>query len=233
MTNIRFAGHSAVFIQHAKQTIAIDPWLKGNPLCPTELYTPDSIDFIALTHGHADHASDVVRLARHFGCKVIATYELATLLIEDGVSEDLVVPMNKGGSTTIDGVTFTLTHAMHSNSYDSKNGTRYAGEACGVVLQLAGRCFYHAGDTALFGDMSLIAESYAPEIGFLPIGDRFTMGPGEAAKAAKLLELKTVIPIHFNTFPLLTGSAQQFQNELKNDTVEVIVLEPGQSHALP
>ena len=140
--------------------------------------------------------------------------------------------MNKGGSITEDGITVALTHAMHSNSYDGKDATHYAGEACGVVVKTAEHCVYHAGDTALFGDMKLIAEQHSPDIGLLPIGDRFTMGPAEAARAARLMQLQTAIPIHFNTFPLLTGTAQEFQSLLKNDSVSVVVLEPGQKHSL-
>jgi L-ascorbate metabolism protein UlaG (beta-lactamase superfamily) len=230
MTTVQFAGHSAVLLRTNKFTVAIDPWLEGNPVCPDDLRTPGAIDYIVLTHGHSDHASDTVRLAKLYNATVFATFELAMLLIAEGIPQENVVPMNKGGTVQHDQIRVSLTHAMHSNSFDTANGAQYAGEACGVVVELEGKTFYHAGDTALFSDMSLIANTYAPEIGFLPIGDRFTMGPEEAAQAAKILGLAVVIPIHFNTFPLLTGTAEQFQKALKNDSIEVIVLEPGQTH---
>lgn len=233
MNKITYAGHSAVLIELSGSVIAVDPWLKGNPLCPETLYNPDQLDIIVLTHGHPDHASDVLRLwEQHRSCSIVATYELAQLLIKEGIDEARVVPMNKGGTYVEDDLAITLTHAMHSNSFDSTTGTQYAGEACGVVLKYGTHSIYHAGDTALFGDMELIGRFHAPTIGLLPIGDRFTMGPVEAAEAVRILNLKTVIPIHYNTFPMLTGTPGEFEKELKNDSVQVVTVEPGQSYTL-
>lgn len=163
-----------------------------------------------------------------------AVFELAVLLAKDGVPESQLQFMNKGGSVVLselDGLRVTFTHAFHSNSYDAKDGkTYYAGEPCGVVLQFAsGKSMYHAGDTALFSDMKLIRELYQPETVCLPIGDRFTMGPREAAKAVEYLQPKTVVPIHYATFPALSGTADDFANAVGKSSTKIAALKPGES----
>jgi L-ascorbate metabolism protein UlaG (beta-lactamase superfamily) len=227
---ITFAGHSATFISIAGKKIAIDPWLVGNPLCPPALHNPKDLDLIVLTHGHSDHASDVVRIASLTSAKIAATYELAMILIGEGIAGERMIPMNKGGSITEDGVTVRLTHAQHSSSFDSPTkGTLYAGEACGVMISAGGKSIYHAGDTELFSDLSLLGELYSPKIALLPIGDRFTMGPKEAAFAANLLGVRTAIPIHYGTFGLLTGTVAEFTELCKEFGVSVAALAPGES----
>jgi L-ascorbate metabolism protein UlaG (beta-lactamase superfamily) len=232
LDKITYAGHSAVLLSNDSFCLAIDPWLKDNPLCPKELKTPDRLNLIVLSHGHADHAGDVLRLSQEYSTHLVATYELAQALIADGYPSDKVVMMNKGGTTEIEGLKITLTHALHSSSYDSKNGTVYAGEACGVVVQAEKSTFYHAGDTCLFSDMRLIGQRYAPQVAFLPIGDHFTMGPVEAAQAAKLVEADITIPIHHSTFGLLTGTPEQFAKECHKVEIESLTLKPGQTHTL-
>ncbi len=232
ISKITFAGHSAVLFQIDQQVVAIDPWLMGNPMCPEQLKQPERLDLIVLSHGHSDHASDVVALAQRYKCKVAATFELASLLQAAGVAEDLLIYMNKGGKVTINQLDVRLTHALHSNSYDTEDGPRYAGEACGVILSSGGQTVYHAGDTALFSDMALIARLYAPQTALLPIGDCFTMGPREAAEAARILGVDRVIPIHYKTFPPLTGTVEEFQKALKGASIDVVVLEPGESFSL-
>lgn len=228
---VTFAGHSAVFLHADNFVIAIDPWLEGNPLCPPDLANPPAIDLIILTHGHSDHASDAARLAKRYGCKLAATFELAVIMTKEGVPAENVVFMNKGGTKKIGNFSVTLTHAFHSSSYDMKDQTVYAGEPCGVVINDGTKSIYHAGDTALFGDMALIAETYKPEIAFLPIGDTFTMGPREAAQAARILGAKKVFPIHHSTFDMLTGTPEEFIKHCKETfslkKLEVISLEPG------
>jgi L-ascorbate metabolism protein UlaG (beta-lactamase superfamily) len=209
-SSITYAGHSSVFVNFAGAAVAIDPWLKGNPLCPPALQNPPALDLIAVTHGHSDHASDVVRVQKITGASVAATYELAMIFISEGVPADKVIPMNKGGSVTVGSITVTLTDAYHSSSYDGKHGPVYAGEACGVVVSSGEKTVYHAGDTSLFSDMRLIGERYKPSLALLPIGDRFTMGPQEAAQAAELIRATRTAPIHYKTFGLLSGTYEQF-----------------------
>ena len=232
ISNITYAGHSSLLVGTDMGVVGIDPWLEGNPRCPAELQSPETLSLIALTHGHADHASDSPALAKQHGCPVAATYELAMLMIAEGVSEDKVLPMNKGGTIEYNGLKVTLTHALHSSSFDTAAGPVYAGEACGVVMQADNATIFHAGDTCLFSDLSLIGERYKPDIAFLPIGDCFTMGPVEAAKAAKLLACKLAIPIHWGTFPLLTGTPEEFVAQCAAAGVESLVLQPGEVHSI-
>jgi L-ascorbate metabolism protein UlaG (beta-lactamase superfamily) len=225
---IQFAGHAATFVHTDTQTIAIDPWLEGNPSCPDVLKNPSTLDLIALTHGHADHASDVVRLHQLTGAPVLATYELAMILVGEGVSQDAIIPVNKGGTYLFGSSAITLTHAEHSSSYDSATkGTLYAGEAGGILIRSGNDSLYHAGDTSLFSDLSLIKDAYKPSVALLPIGDRFTMGAQEAAHAAKLLGVRTAIPIHYKTFPLLAQTAEPFVTACRAFDIDVCELAPG------
>ena len=224
---ITYLGHSAVLLT-GRTTLAIDPWLQGNPMCPESQYNPQKLDFIVLTHGHADHAGDAVRLAKQTKAKVIATFELANLLAEEGVPGEQLVHMNKGGEIELAGLRVRLTHAFHSNSFDTSKGPRYAGEACGVIVSDAGSSIYHAGDTALFSDLKLIGDIYQPQLALLPIGDRFTMNPKEAALAAKWLNVKRAIPIHYATFPPLTGTAPEFIHECEKLQIPASELKIGE-----
>jgi L-ascorbate metabolism protein UlaG (beta-lactamase superfamily) len=226
---ITYAGHSAVFVELGGMYTAIDPWLKGNPLCPHALQEPGKLDLIVLTHGHSDHAGDAVRVQKLTGAKLAATYELAMIMIDEGIPADKVIPMNKGGSVTLGSLTVRLTDAFHSSSYDSSKGAVYAGEACGALLSTPDRCVYHAGDTSLFSDMKLLGELYAPTVALLPIGDRFTMGPHEAAHAARLIRPQVAIPIHYKTFDLLTGSYADFAKECDAHKVKHTELQVGES----
>jgi len=235
LKSLTYAGHSAVFLNGDNYVAAIDPWV-NNPLCPESLKHPTKLDLIVLTHGHADHASDVPALAQKTKAKVAATYELAQILASEGVPESQLIFMNKGGCVAVDGLTVSLVHALHSNSFDTKHGTVYAGEACGVVIKDGHHSIYHAGDTALFSDMRLIGEIHKPSVACLPIGDCFTMGPQDAARAAELIGSPRVVPIHYATFPLLTGTAEAFEracHERRGDKgPKVDTLKPGASLAL-
>lgn len=231
-TQIQYLGHSTVVIRHETNLgIVIDPWLEGNPSCPDAFKNLDDIKIIILTHGHADHTSSAAELAKKTGAVIFATYELAMLMGAEGVAKEQLQPMNKGGCVKDkSGTKISLTHAMHSSSFDASDGkTYYAGEACGVVITLAsGKAIYHAGDTALFSDMEIIKTTHNPSIALLPIGDRFTMGPKDAARAAKIIGAKTVIPIHHSTFPLLTGTPKQFEEALSDSDIVVQTLAPGE-----
>jgi L-ascorbate metabolism protein UlaG (beta-lactamase superfamily) len=212
--------------------IAIDPWLEGNPLCPGHFKNPEQLDLLILTHGHADHAGDALRLGLKTNAQLIATYELVNALVEDGYPQDKAIGMNTGGSLKWQGLTITLTPAFHSNSYNSRKRALpiYAGEPNGIIIKANNKTIYFAGDTALFGDLTLLKELYNPDIAFLPIGDHFTMGPKEAAYAGRLLQSELLIPIHHSTFPALTGTPADFQSacqELKL-TSRVVTLAPGE-----
>ena len=232
LKTLTYAGHSAVLLGGDGLSVAIDPWL-NNPLCPATLKHPAALDLIVLTHGHADHASDVPALAKKTHAKVAATYELAQCLAKAGVPEGQLIFMNKGGTVEVAGLTVSLVHALHSNSFDTPAGPVYAGEACGVVVSDGNHTVYHAGDTALFSDMRLIGEIHRPTVACLPIGDCFTMGPRDAARAAELIGAPIVVPIHYATFPLLTGTAETFLgtcHERCGDTgPRVRVVKPGET----
>lgn len=225
-----FLGHSVIVLQEGDSVLAIDPWLQGNPSCPEAWTNPTQIDVIVLTHGHGDHASDAVRVQKLTGATLVATWELGAIMVKEGVPADKVIQMNKGGTVEVGPFKITLTHAMHSNSYDSPTrGTFYAGEAAGVVVRTASGTAYHAGDTALFSDMKLIGDRYQPDVAFLPVGDWFTMGAEEAADAAKLINPKIVVPIHFKTFPILTQSVETLEQGLEGTGIGVHELLPGDS----
>jgi len=229
---LTWAGHSAVFLEAGELRVVIDPWLEGNPKCPPALQRPAKLDLIVLTHGHSDHASEAAGIALRTGASIAATWELGLMMAKEGVPEQQILFMNKGGTVDFRGLAVTLTHALHSSSYDTPHGPVYTGEACGVCLGDGRRTIYHAGDTALFSDMSLIGEEYRPRIALLPIGDRFTMGPRQAATAAGLLGCKVAIPIHWGTFDLLTGRREHFAEECSKQDVEVPILEPGDTYSI-
>lgn len=233
---ITYCGHSAIIITtETGKKIIIDPFLEGNPKCPPNLIDPGKIDYIALTHGHSDHVGSTIALAKKYKATVVATYDLLMLLVKDGVSKDNIQPANKGGTITLDAsLKISFTHAFHSSSYDAHDGkTYYAGEPCGIVVHLeSGRNIYHAGDTALFGDMYLIQKKFCPIVALLPIGDRFTMDAEDAAEAVRLLKPQITIPIHYATFEgYLAPNARPFLEEVKKRDLatEVKVLNPGES----
>ncbi|SFA48821.1 L-ascorbate metabolism protein UlaG, beta-lactamase superfamily [Anoxybacillus pushchinoensis] len=204
---VTYHGHSVVKIETSGKTIFIDPFITGNPT--TDLKAEDVyVDVILLTHGHNDHVGDTVALAKKHDALVIAPYELATYLGWKGVR---VHPMHIGGSFSFDFGKIKLTQAFHGSSYVEENETIvYTGMPSGILFSAEGKTIYHAGDTALFSDMKLIGEMNDIDVAFLPIGDNFTMGPEDAAVAARWLKAKTVVPIHYNTFPVIQQDPQRF-----------------------
>ena len=208
--------------------VLFDPWLAGNPACPEPLRKPPAVDLILVSHGHDDHMADLVAVARESGAPVVAAFELCDWLTRKGLQR--VLPMNKGGSLDVSGLRITMTDARHSSGYVDGGQMVYMGEAAGYVVRLEdGRTMYYAGDTSLFGDMRLIGEMYAPQIAFLPIGDRFTMDPVGAAKACELLGVRQVVPMHWGTFPLLTGTPAQLRALVEPRGVQVLELQPGET----
>ncbi len=228
MLEITWLGHGTFqFRLPSGEVILMDPWTDGNPAYPAG-HKFDRIDVICISHGHFDHIHDAVPLAKKFSPQVVAIWETCQWL-ESAKYVKNCCGMNKGGSQKAGPVTVTMTHAVHSCGILDEGKIIYGGEACGYVLTLPdSRRLYFAGDTNVFTDMQLIQELYEPELAFLPIGDLYTMGPREAAKACALLKPKKVIPMHFGTFPPLTGRPEQLAELVKGlPGVEVWPLEPG------
>jgi L-ascorbate metabolism protein UlaG (beta-lactamase superfamily) len=228
MARITWLGHATVLIQTAKGTnILIDPFIQNNPKYPKSFELPSKIHYILLTHGHGDHISDAAPVAKKHGSTVVAIYELADYIAKQGVEK--TIGMNLGGTVKLDDVSVTMVLAHHSSGAQDQQGTHYVGIAAGYVIETGdGPVLYHAGDTNVFGDMRIIGELYQPEIAMLPIGGFYTMDPKEAAYAARLLGAKAILPIHWGTFPALTGTPQELAS-LVSTNVKVEHWSPGDS----
>jgi L-ascorbate metabolism protein UlaG (beta-lactamase superfamily) len=225
---ITWLGHGTFqFRLPSGEVVLMDPWTEGNPAYP-QGHSIERVDTICISHGHFDHIHDAVPLAQRFSPQVVGIFETCHWLESKGVKNTR--PMNKGGSQQVGGVTLTMTHAVHSCGILDEGKILYGGEAAGYVLRLEdGRALYFAGDTNVFTDMQLIARLYHPELAILPIGDLFTMSPREAAVACGLLEVPRAIPMHFGTFPALTGTPEKLRELLAGTGTAVWTLEPGKT----
>ncbi len=226
---ITFYGHATFkIVTREGIRLLIDPWL-DNPKAPPEKDL-GPYDLVLVTHAHGDHLGNVLEIARTAATEVVAIHEIQQYLLAQGIPN--VTGMNIGGSYRTKGLTITMVQAVHSSSIQEDNNIIYGGDPAGFVIRLEdGRTIYHAGDTGLFYDLVLIGELYQPEVAMIPIGDHYVMGPKEAAKACQLLKPKKVIPMHYGTFPLLTGTPEAFAQHLKEwaPEVELLVLEPGET----
>jgi L-ascorbate metabolism protein UlaG (beta-lactamase superfamily) len=227
---LTWLGHAAFRITTPSGKVAvIDPWVQSNPMCPEPLKKFDRLDTMLITHGHFDHIADAVDLGKQFKPQIVTIYETGVWLESKGVPN--VSAMNKGGTQQVGELEVTMVNAIHSCGIKDGDQIIYGGEACGYIIRLpGGLTVYHAGDTAVFGDMKIIGELYAPDLALLPIGDFYTMGPREAALAVRLLGVRHVIPMHFGTFPPLVGRPERLR-ELTEDIsgLEIHALKPGES----
>jgi L-ascorbate metabolism protein UlaG (beta-lactamase superfamily) len=228
MPKLTFIGHAAFLLEDdAGNLVAIDPFIEDNPVTSLEVKSlhPSTI---LLTHAHNDHVGDTVELAHNNDAKVIAIVELADWLESKGVRD--VVGVNHGGTAVFAGGTAKLVPAWHTSSYKDGNERVAHGVPAGLVVRFGGRTFYFAGDTCLFGDMRLIGEE-GIDVAILPIGDHFTMGPDDAARAAEFVCARTVIPCHYNTFPPIRQDPEAFREKVaaRVPESEVVILAPGES----
>jgi L-ascorbate metabolism protein UlaG (beta-lactamase superfamily) len=229
---LKWLGHAAFqYTSREGKIFLIDPWIT-NPKAPKGI-SFTHIEGILVTHGHSDHVGEAFDLAKKFNAPLVASYELTDIAQRHGVKN--VMPINPNGSIKIMTVTITAVPAVHSSSYKEGDVDLYAGAPMGFVISDEGApTFYHAGDTGVFSDMALIAELYSPQIVLLPIGGVFTMKPAEAAIAARALQARAVVPMHYGTFPALVGTPEQLQTEMKRLGVlsKVVVFKPGQEMTL-
>ena len=231
-TRITYMGHATFrIVTPGDEQIIIDPFLTNNPTTPEDLKQVGELDTMLITHGHFDHFDDVIPVAQETGATVLSNFEIMSYLQGQGIEN--AQPIQKGGTAQVGGIKVTATNAFHSSSIQTEDGNLiYGGEPMGYVLEFeSGFRLYHAGDTAVFGDMQLIGEIYNPDLALLPIGDRLTMGPLEAAHAVRLLGVQHVVPMHYITdvMPIFTGTPEEFQKHLSNIAPGAVmhVMAPG------
>jgi L-ascorbate metabolism protein UlaG (beta-lactamase superfamily) len=234
---LEMRGNKLTWLGHATfkittpggQVVLMEPWVEGNPACPAALKKFERLDTMLITHGHADHMGDAIPLAKQFKPQIIGMIETCAWLESKGVAN--THGMNKGGTQKTGEIEVTMVNAVHSGGIQDGGHWVYGGEAAGLVVRLpGGLTIYHAGDTDVFGDMKIIGELYRPNVALLPIGDYFTMGPREAAYAIRLLGVRHVVPMHYATLPVLTGTPERLR-ELTRDIagLEIHALKPGES----
>ncbi len=226
---VKFLGHSTFLITSpGGSKMLIDPWVGGNPACPDQDKELPKLDSMLITHSHMDHFQDAVEVAKRDEPQIGCIYEIASYLERKGIAN--LKPMNKGGGQRIGDVYVTMTDARHSSSIIEDSGEIWdGGEPAGFILAFEdGYKIYHAGDTCAFSGMQIIGDLYKPDLCMLPIGDLFTMGPMEAAYACKLLGARHVLPMHYGTFPLLTGTPEEFVRLTEGRNLEITLMKPGE-----
>jgi L-ascorbate metabolism protein UlaG (beta-lactamase superfamily) len=218
MLDITYLGHSAVRIKGTK-TVFIDPFLSGNPKAALAPEKITAADVVIITHDHSDHLGDAFAIAKKTGAVLVAMHETAVEAGSLGITSE---GMNIGGTVEVRGIKVHMVPALHSAG---------KGNAAGVVVEIDGKRIYHAGDTGLTYDLKLVGEFFHPDLSFIPIGDRYTMGPASAAKAVEFIKTKKVVPIHYGTFPLIAADPEEFKR-LVGAAAEVLILKPGETTRL-
>jgi len=225
-TRMRWLGHACLLFESGGAHVLIDPFLTGNPLAAAQ---PDQLqpDAILVSHAHNDHLGDTLDIARRTGAMVVSNFEIATWCQHAGVSAH---GMQHGGSHTFDWGWVKLTLAFHGSTFIDDTGFHTLGQPAGLLIRMGERTIYHAGDTALFGDMALIGRRHPIDLAMLPIGDNFTMGPEDALEAVRLLRPRQVVPIHYNTFDVIHQDPQAFARQVGAETeARCVVMAPGES----
>ncbi len=222
MVNIRWLGHATFEIRLAGRIVFVDPWLDGNPKAPMKTSDVKKADVVCVTHDHMDHIGSAFEICKQTGAVFVGTPELGNYAKENGVKE--VVGFNIGGTANVKGINMIMTQAFHTATRSVPTGFVIKGEGVGI---------YHAGDTGLFGDMKFIGELYKPDIALLPIGGYYTMNSREAVEAVKLIKPKVVVPMHYQTFPVLAKTAEDFVKSVneKISEVKVVVLVPSETYS--
>ncbi|MCK5056572.1 MAG: metal-dependent hydrolase [Candidatus Aminicenantes bacterium] len=213
---ITWIGHAAIKLEGSK-TVFIDPFITGNPVSSIGLEDVKTADFVVVTHDHGDHLGDAHQICKKTGATLVSFYEIADAAAQKGIKAEA---MNVGGTVEVEGVAVSMVPAFHTGGL--------GGTAVGVVVEMDGKKIYHAGDTGLTKEMELIGEMYTPDIGFLPIDGRFNMTPRLAAKAVELLKIPKIVPIHYDTFPLVKSSPEELKKLVK-DASEILIIKPGES----
>ncbi len=225
-TTIKYYGHACLSIEDGAHNLLFDPFLTGNPqaaMPASDIQT----DYVLLTHGHSDHLGDAIPISTRCDATIVAPFELAKYCEARGAK---VHDMGIGGAYKFPFGRVKLTQAVHGSGIVGDDGNiQYPGNPCGFLLRLSGKTYYNAGDTALFGDMEMIGRLYKPDVAFLPIGDNYTMGIDDAVEAVKMLKPKLVIPIHYNTFPLIMQDPHEFAKKV-GKLSRCVVLKPGETY---
>lgn len=225
MAKITFHGHACFHIDAKDGTrIVIDPFLTGNPLADVKPGDLGTVHYILLTHGHGDHLGDTIAIAKRSGATVISTFEIVSFLQEKGLSK--IHPLHIGGGYNFPFGRVKMTPALHGGMIDGDTG-KYTTVPGGFLVHVDGKGIYHAGDTALIADMQLLAGQV--DTALLPIGDNFTMGPEDAARAVEMIRPKVVIPMHYNTFDVIRQDPQAFARRVGSQA-KVVILKPGESY---